>query len=767
MKLKYIFASLLATLTLAAACQKEADHYLDNIKVDKSYVGIVPEGGSQTISLTANGSWSATTSAEWLTVTPSSGSAGTVSFTITAAPADDTREGTISIECGGETQTIKVIQQAEKTEKPVTAIADVIAAGAGSFRIRGTVTRVANEQYGNFYMEDETGSIYIYGTKDSQGYPKDGNGGWARFGIDVGDIVTMEGPYTLYGSTPELVDAEVVKVEKSLIQVADFDFTELPPIDTTFNLVVDSKVSPLLVTSDSDWLTVEDVTADGNYVLHATENVYTAKRTATISIKGPGAQASKSVTQAGVPATGATVSEIIAMADDSQVQTLPTTVVVALTTRGAILSDGTKAIYAYGNTAAALKVGDGVKMSAKKTTYNGVPELTDITDAFVDSEGNDVSYPTAKDITSEAGTYSASEAEFIKLSGTLAVSGNYYNIALDGFEDGSKQGSIVYPVDDLDAKSFDGRKITVTGWFNGLSSGGKYINIVATRIVEYADNPKGTATNPYTASEAAQLITSGTTFDEDIYIKGKVSAVLYTFSASYGTGTFWISDDGTAYGVSEDKKKTTEPTKDFECYSVYWFGSEKGWTDGNGQLEVGDEVVICGKTTLYNGVAETASKKAWVYSVNGAVSPEDGLGNTSAPFNVAGAEAFIDRMVAAKEAATEAGETEPTFPDVCVKGKVSAVLYTFSASYGTGTFWISDDGTAYGISDDKKKTSEPAKDFECYSVYWFNNTGWADGNDQIEVGDEVIIKGQLTLYGTTYETASKKAWVYSHNGKTE
>ena len=769
MKLKYIIASLTAVLAFATGCQKEADHYLNEIKVDQSYVGLAQNGGSKSVALTTTGSWTASVNAkdsEWLSVSPVSGGAGSATITISATAADETRESVITIECDGKTQNINVIQQAEKTERPITPIAQVIETGAGSFRVKGTVISAPNQQYGNYNIEDETGKIYIYGTKVDGSYPKDHPNGWAAFNIEVGDVVTVEGPYSLYGSTHELVDVEIIAIEKSLIQVAAFDFTELPPTDTTFNLVIDSKVSPLLVTSDSDWLVVEDVTSDGSYVLHALENVRTAKRTANVSIKGPGAQAIATVVQAGVPATGASVSEIIDMADDSQVQTLPSTVVVALTTRGAVLSDGTKAIYAYGNTAAALKVGDGVRMSAKKTTYNGVPELTDITDVFVDSEGNAVSHPEAVDITAVAGTYEASEAEYVKLTGTLSVSGNYYNIALDEFPEGDKQGSIVYPVDELDAKSFDGKKITVTGYYNGLSSKGKYINVIATKIVEAVDNPKGTVTNPYLPSEISQLLLNGETFDENVYIKGRVSSVLYTFSAKYGTATFWLSDDGTANGISEDKKSTTEPAKDFECYSVYWFDNQP-WVDGNAQVEVGDEVVICGKTTVYNGIAETSSKKAWVYSVNGATTDADGVGNASSPFNVAGAEAFIDRMEAAKAAAAANDEPAPVFPDVCVKGKVSAVLYTFSANYGTGTFWISDDGTAHGVSADKKTTTEPAKDFECYSVYWFNNQPWADGNAQIAEGDEVIVKGQLTLYKGTYETSSKKAWVYSHNGKTE
>ena len=768
MKLKYIIASLLAGVTLFSACEKEADHYLTEVKVDKSFVGFSKEGGSQTIVITATADWTIEISeadAAWLSASPASGTAGQANVTLTALAGEDGHKSSISILCAGQKQIVNVTQEAgEKQETPITSIADAIAAGAGSFRLQGVVTKIANTDYGNFYIEDETGSIYIYGVKDAKGYPKDDASGWKRFGIEAGDKVVVEGPFKLYGETPELVDAEVISVTKSLIDVEAFSFEKLPAIDTTFSLVVRAKESPLLVASDAEWLQVAGVNADGSYKLHADENAKTAERTANITIQGPTALKTVAITQKGVEATGSTVSEIIAMEDDSMVKTLPSTVVVALTTKGAILSDGTKAIYAYGDAAAALKVGDGVSMGAKKTTYNGVPELTDLTDVFVDSEGNEVSYPEAKDITAGVVEYAASEAEYVKLTGTLAVSGNYYNLILDGTED--KQGSIVNPVDALNAASFDGKKITITGFFNGISGKGKYVNIVTTKIVEYVDNPKGTATNPYTASEIATLIAGGTTFDENVYVKGIVSAILYTPSTSYPTSTFWLSDDGTAYGVSEDKKTSTEPTKDFECYSVYWFDNQ-AWTEANAQVSVGDEVVVCGKTTIYNGQPETASKKAWVYSVNGATTDTDGLGSVAYPFNVAGAEAFIDRMVAAKAEAAANDQAEPTFPDVCVKGKISAVLYTFSANYGTATFWISDDGTAYGVSDDKKKTTEPAKDFECYSVYYFGNQPWVEGNTQVAVGDEVIVKGQLTLYGTTYETSSKKAWIYSLNGATE
>ncbi len=780
MKAKYIIVSLIAAIgLLMTGCVEEADHFLDEVKVSSSYLAFPAAGGTVPTELTATGAWTITALPDWVTVNPASGGAGQITVSFTASAATDSREATAKIECGGKTQNINLLQVTEKTE-PVTMsvkqalevikpLADQEVAG-GTYRVKGIVCKIdeISAQYGNatYYLSDDGSFTAGNWLEVYRGLWLNGAAITKGDEFSVGDELTIEGSLMNYKGTPETKEktAIVVAVKKSLISVEAFSFDELPAIDTTFNMVVTAKESPLLVSCDADWLQITDVNKDGSYKLHASENTRTAKRTANITVKGPTALKIIGITQAGAPSTGASISEIVAAADNDQVQTLPTSVVVALTARGAVLSDGSKAIYVYGNDAAALKVGDGVRISGKKTTYNGVPEITDLTEVFVDSEGNAVEHPTATDITANAADYTAAEAEYVKLSGTLAVSGNYYNMTLDGLDPDTKQGSIVYPIDALNAKSFDGKKITVTGYFNGLSSKGKFINIIATKIDEFVDNPKGTATNPYTASEVAQLLLGGTTFDEDIYIKGKVSDILYDFSTYNGTGTFWLSDDGTC-NLSEDKKKTNDPAHDFEVYSAYWFGGE-AWTEGKGQVRIGDEVVVCGKTTVYNGVAETASKKAHLYSVNGATTDANGLGNAEYPFNIAGAIAFIDVAQAAIEAAKAADEPEPAFPDVCVKGKVADILYEYSTYAGTATFWISDDGSC-NLTADKKNTNDPTHDFEVYGAYYFGNQPWVEGNGQVAVGDEVIVKGQLTKFKSTYETSSKKAWLYSQNGKTE
>ena len=90
-----------------------------------------------------------------------------------------------------------------------------------------------------------------------------------------------------------------------------------------------------------------------------------------------------------------------------------------------------------------------------------------------------------------------------------------------------------------------------------------------------------------------------------------------------------------------------------------------------------------------------------------------------------------------------------------VKGLVAAVTETFSADFGNGTFVISDDGTAEGAQ------------LTAYRVLYLGNNRWAEGNEQVKVGDEVVIYGELMNYkGNTPETVQKGSYLYSLNGST-
>ena len=623
MKLKNFFLSILAGAALAAGCaQEQAISSLPEFKPEKSYIGIPLDGGISNTAYTATASWSFDTAGipDWLTISPTSGSAGSdhIIFAAEKNPGTSERKANLVVNVGGKQQNFTVVQEGPgEFEAPLSTIAEVMAGNDGqTFRIRGTVTTIANTNYGNLYIEDATGSIYIYGLFNAKGqYPKDA-GGWNTFGVEAGDVITVQGPRTLHnGTTLELVDATLISVEKSLITVEPGEITLESPEAGTFTVAVTSKANGMAVLPSEDWIKVTDIAAGEKdaavYTFAVEANTTTAVRKATILFKATNSSKSVSVSQAGVPPTGQSVTEIVALPDDSGVETLES-LVVAKTTKGFVISDGTTAIYAYDNGANPVEIGDNVKVLATKTTYNGVPELATITS--VEKTGTaSVNYPSAKDITASVADYAATVAEYISFTGTLKKSGNYYNVEIDGADPSVKQGSLVQPIADLGADAFDGQAIIVTGYFNGLSGGGKYVNVIVTRIV--GANAKGTLGNPYTPAEAAAAVagltwTSNTEYEstDEVYVAGKICKIgnngTYTEGGTYGNATFFLSADGTGDG-------------DLQVFRALYLGNKK-FEAGQTDIKVGDEVVICGKLMNYKGnTPETVSGKAYLYSLNG------------------------------------------------------------------------------------------------------------------------------------------------------
>ena len=97
-----------------------------------------------------------------------------------------------------------------------------------TYRLCGVVSNIVNMTYGNFTLEDETGSIYVYGLLTSTGQSKQ----FASMGIVEGDTLTMQGSYKLYKGTHEVVDGQYI----SHVSPAEED-TERPEIDYTKTVV--------------------------------------------------------------------------------------------------------------------------------------------------------------------------------------------------------------------------------------------------------------------------------------------------------------------------------------------------------------------------------------------------------------------------------------------------------------------------------------------------------------------------------------------------
>ena len=110
--------------------------------------------------------------------------------------------------------------------------AEVIAGADGNvYRVKGVVTSITNTTYGNWYLDDGTGEIYIYGTLDKDGKSKN----FASWGLQVGDVVECVGPKQTYGNTVELVDVTILDIQSyqgSITVDGDFsDWDELSAND--------------------------------------------------------------------------------------------------------------------------------------------------------------------------------------------------------------------------------------------------------------------------------------------------------------------------------------------------------------------------------------------------------------------------------------------------------------------------------------------------------------------------------------------------------
>ena len=200
MKHIHSFLSILAAAALALACMPEqVIPSIPEFKPEQSYLGIPYEGGMANTGVTSMTSWSfdEATIPEWLTVTPLKGSpaVNSIVFAADKNTAASDRTANLIVNVAGKQQRFTVVQSGPGAfDAPLSTIEQVAAGADGEvFRIRATVTGIRNTNYGNIDVDDGTGSIYIYGLFNGLGqYPKDAAGGWSSFGIEPGDVITVQ-----------------------------------------------------------------------------------------------------------------------------------------------------------------------------------------------------------------------------------------------------------------------------------------------------------------------------------------------------------------------------------------------------------------------------------------------------------------------------------------------------------------------------------------------------------------------------------------------
>ncbi|MEZ5105456.1 MAG: BACON domain-containing protein [Draconibacterium sp.] len=384
MKLKNIFPFFIAILALMTSCTDEATvTLLDEIQVSSSYVSIPVTGGSTSITVTANDSWTVENDLAWLTISSSTGSAGESTLTFSANSTLDGRTAEVLIQCGGATQRINIIQGLATIASATCA--EVIAGpDSKTYQVTGVCTAIANTTYGNWYLADETGSIYIYGTLDAKGAEKN----FLSLGLEVGDEVTVQGPKTTYGTTVELVNVTVISINKSLVKVDSVANAALPLEGGEFIAYLTCKGQGVSVEIPDDaksWLSISSIESAGTNTIvtfNAAANTggdrgTTLTFSTTDGTKSYTSQTTLSQTGAIIDAS---IADFITAANKTTQYRLKAVISkISDATKGRFyLKDYSGEVYVYnmsGFQSLGLKEGDIVTILGKYDVYNGTHEV--------------------------------------------------------------------------------------------------------------------------------------------------------------------------------------------------------------------------------------------------------------------------------------------------------------------------------------------------------------------------------------------------------
>lgn len=246
---------------------------------------------------------------------------------------------------------------------------------------------------------------------------------------------------------------------------------------------------------------------------------------------------------------------------------------------------------------------------------------------------------------------------------------------------------------------------------------------------------EGTLASPYNVAKANEVIKAleqsskdDTHYSDEVYVKGIVSAV-DSVSLGYGNATYRISANGETDGQ-------------LQIYRGYGF--DGAWFTKEDDIKKGDTLIVYGKLVNWKGNYQFNQGSKIVYqngrSISGGDTPSvepTGNGTEAEPYNVAAVlKLYADNSV-------------PT-TEVYVKGKISEIRSLDVSKFTRAQYYISDDG----------KTSNQ---FYVYNGLYLGGENFT-ANDQIKVGDEVVVLGTLTSYSGTNEFAQNSK-IVSLNGK--
>ena len=537
MKLKYLFSAIIASVLLLVGCEQEPIGTFEDIKLSSTNVSIPAEGGEVSVTLTTTIDWAFVTTDLWPNVIayktvddkkvvdeentkpswlklegPMEGTAGEHTLKFSAEAVSGGRDLTLEIKAGSHSQYITIRQGTKAVENATCA--DVIAGVDGKvYRVTGVCTKIANDLYGNWYLNDGTGEVYVYGTLDKDGATKN----FSSWKMEAGDIVTVEGPRKDYNGTIELVDVTVLNIEKSLLKIEEKP-EAIAKEGGEYLLKLSYKgsgVQPSVPAVDEDgnsvdyreWISVvavetkfgeatklEPNPADTAFVTIRIQPNDGATRDGRIDFASGTDEASSTVpfefTQEGA-IEEVTIADAIASGELCSVLGK----VIFTHSKGVLITDGRDVLYGYLGAAPEVAVDDVVKMVGAVTKYNGGRSMNK--PVVAKAEGTVGTYRTPAPVVLDAekfAAYTSADADFatpyVKITG-VAETDSYGNLIVK-LVDGETTYSVKSYYGNDSFADWAGKEVKAYGYAYNAYADSKQVNLLAVTVLDAdAEEPTG------------------------------------------------------------------------------------------------------------------------------------------------------------------------------------------------------------------------------------------------------------------------------------
>lgn len=258
MKVLNIIKTAVLALTAALAavsCGSDPASLPAEISAAPESLAFAKEGGDEEVILDATRDWETEISyvggdsEDWLTVNPVSGAASAEQMKVTVSAgvnAASDREAVITFRADFLTSEVRVFQEGAYSD--YTTIEEFLAAPVNQedwYLMRGTIFLIESgngEEYGNFWIKDATGILYVYGLTSAKVDKNDKS--FSQLGLETGDVVMFRTLRSEHydraeagGSIPAYyvshTDAQDAPESDVLVSDPVYGWMELPEIEAT------------------------------------------------------------------------------------------------------------------------------------------------------------------------------------------------------------------------------------------------------------------------------------------------------------------------------------------------------------------------------------------------------------------------------------------------------------------------------------------------------------------------------------------------------